>query len=93
MKLTLCGINWVRNIGVLIKSKFIVLFRFFHFYHFQTELMEFKKKQEEEARTRAHQNEQRRYDAKMREYTLILIWKGSKIAGIHDLEDNCNEDP
>lgn len=27
--------------------------------------MEFKQKQEEEARTRAHRNEQRRYDAKM----------------------------
>lgn len=41
------------------------LFGFFYFYHSQAELMEFKQKQEEEARTRAHQNEQRRYDAKM----------------------------
>jgi len=29
--------------------------------------MEFKQRQEEEARTRARQNEQRRYDAKMQQ--------------------------
>ncbi|NXB63590.1 ESIP1 protein, partial [Struthidea cinerea] len=37
----------------------------------KAELMEFKQKQEEESRTRAHQKEQRRYDAKNAEYTQI----------------------
>lgn len=57
--------------------------------------MEFKQEQEEENRTRAHQEEQRRYDAKNAEYTQIEFPPGKdlKIAGTHALEDYCNEDP
>lgn len=57
--------------------------------------MELKQKQEEETRTRALKNEQRRYDAKNAEYTQFEFppGKGLKIAGTHALEDYCNEDP
>lgn len=57
--------------------------------------MEFKQKQEEETRTRALQEEQRRQDAKNAEYTQIEFPPGKdlKIAGTHALEDYCNEDP